>query len=88
MKWAIISLEGFPRWRHTSVIQGGGGGRGGLPLLIESYVDYISSEMFSTPRKRIREHMAEIFNSIKNYVQGNGSCPLPQSLSLADDQDL
>jgi hypothetical protein len=35
---------------------GGVGGRGGLPLLIESYMDHISSGMCPTPRKRIREH--------------------------------
>jgi hypothetical protein len=58
MKWAIISLGGFPQSRLTSVIQGGRGGRGGVggreghPLLI----DHISSGMFPKPRKRIREH--------------------------------
>jgi hypothetical protein len=36
--------------------QGRGGGRRGFPLLIESYMDHISSGMFPTPRKRIREH--------------------------------
>jgi hypothetical protein len=38
------------------------------PLLIENYMDHVSSGMFPTPRKRIRDHMEEIFNKIKNAL--------------------
>ncbi len=61
-KW---SLGGFQQSRLTSVIQGGRGGRGGVggreghPLLI----DHISSGMFPTPRKRIREHIWRKFST-------------------------
>jgi hypothetical protein len=37
------------------------GGREGLPLLIENFVDHVSSGMFPMPRKRIRDHTWNIF---------------------------
>jgi hypothetical protein len=52
--------------------RGGVGGRGGDFLLIENYMDYVSSQssgMFPTPRENQRTHMEEIFNKIKNYLQ-------------------
>jgi len=69
-------------------VGGGGrvGGRGGLPLLI----DHVSSGMFPTPRKRIRDHTWRKFLPTLKIVSKeiNGSCPLPRSLLIADNQDL
>ncbi len=70
---------------------GGGGGGGKMRTSFANwklYGLYLLRNVSYAQKENQRTHMKEIFNKIKNYVQGIGSCPLPWSLSIADDQDL
>ncbi len=93
VKWAIFSLLGLPRSRHTSVIQGGGGGQArgvGRTSFANWELNgpWLLWYVSQAQTQNQRQQMEEIFTKITNYVQDYGSCPLPRSLSIDDDQDL
>ncbi len=73
----------FDRWRT----RGRGEGRGGHPFLI----DHISSGMFPTPRKRIREHTWRKFlTKLKIMYKEMGLalyCDLYRSLTIKTSKD-